>query len=275
MALWLETIGIVLVIFAGIVLGRRLSGFKGMLGLVGVIFSLAGLVGLIAAKYVVGLTTMPLVGWLTLGRPRFIILALAITVGTIPLHCRASHRACRYIICIMMIIFLLCFTVLPFLAPAVLKEHLSNIITKVDDNGICLQTRNYTCGPAAAVTAIRKLGLSAEEGEMAVHCRTSPMSGTLAWSICRAIESRYGKDGLECEYRKFETLEQLRNSGITMVAIKQTFMVDHWVTVLDVSDKAVIVADPFWGRRTITIRAFEEMWRYSGIVLQRTKPQNS
>ena len=174
-----------------------------------------------------------------------------------------------------MIIFLLCFTVLPFLVPAVLKEHLSNIVTKVDDNGICLQTRNYTCGPAAAVTAIRKLGLSAEEGEMAVHCRTSPMSGTLAWSICRAIESRYGKDGLECEYRKFETLEQLRNSGITMVAIKQTFMVDHWVTVLDVSDKAVIVADPFWGRRTITIRAFEEMWRYSGIVLQRTKPQSS
>jgi predicted double-glycine peptidase len=51
---------------------------------------------------------------------------------------------------------------LPFLVPALIKERLSNLTTRLDSNGICYQSTDYTCGPAAAVTALRRLGLQAD-----------------------------------------------------------------------------------------------------------------
>jgi hypothetical protein len=53
-----------------------------------------------------------------------------------------------------MVVVVVWFSVLPFLAPALVKGHLANLKTMVDSNGICFQTTDYTCGPAAAVTRL-------------------------------------------------------------------------------------------------------------------------
>ena len=40
---------------------------------------------------------------------------------------------------------------------------------------------------------------------------------------------------------------ELRNAGVTLAVIQLGFLVDHYVVVLEITDKAVIVADPLSG----------------------------
>jgi hypothetical protein len=136
------------------------------------------------------------------------------------------------------------FSICPFLVPALIRGHLLNLSTRVDSTGLCYQTTNYTCAPAAAVTALRRLGLTAEEGEIAVLSRTSPVAGTLPWCLYKALKGRYGADGLECQYRQFDSVGQLKDASVTLAVVKDVFLSDHCVAVLDVSDRTVTVADP-------------------------------
>jgi predicted double-glycine peptidase len=165
------------------------------------------------------------------------------------------------------------FSVLPFLVPALIKERLSNLQTKFDKNGVCRQTTGYTCGPAAAVTALGKLGLRADEGELAVLSYSSPVIGTLPSCLTSALRDRYSADGLNCQYRRFDSIDQLRNAGVTLVVVRDTFLLDHCIAVLDVSDDAIIVADPISGARLMPYKQFEKIWRFCGIVLQRNLMQ--
>ena len=46
-------------------------------------------------------------------------------------------------------------------------------------------------------------------------------------------------------------------------------LVDHYVAILEVTDREVVVGDPFSGKRVCTHEQFRKKWRYAGIVLQR------
>jgi len=166
------------------------------------------------------------------------------------------------------------FSVFPFLVPALIKNRLSNIKTRLDSNGICFQTTDYTCGPAAAVTALGKLGLSAHEGEIAVLSHTSPVAGTLPACLSSALQSHYGAAGLKCRYRRFDSIEQLRNAGVTLAMVRDSFLLDHCLAVLEVSDHTITVADPVAGKRLMSHEQFEKIWRFSGIVLERDHTQS-
>lgn len=71
----------------------------------------------------------------------------------------------------------------------------------------CLQSNDYNCGPAAAVTALRKLGLPAEEGEIAILAHTSSATGTPPDVLARALQDRYEKEGLASHYRIFHRVD--------------------------------------------------------------------
>ncbi|MCK4913734.1 MAG: hypothetical protein KAS69_03950 [Planctomycetes bacterium] len=184
------------------------------------------------------------------------------------------HRFEKPIVSTLMILFVFCFCILPLFAPALIKTDLSNIKTRINQNGICFQSKSYTCGPAAAVTALGKLGLKADEGKIAVLSRTSPITGTLPNCLSSALENLYGTSGLKCTYRYFDSLEQLKNAGITLAILKDTFISDHCVVVLEVSENLVRIADPQFGMQLIPHKQFEQMWRYSGIVLKRELTQS-
>ena len=173
-----------------------------------------------------------------------------------------------------MVVVVVWFSILPFLVPALIKEQLLNIRTRVDSNGICFQTKDYTCGPAAAVTALRRLGLPAHEGEIAVLAHSSPIAGTLPGCLSTALQNRYSADGLRCQYRYFDSLAELDNGGITLAAVRGAFLSDHCVAVLGVSERMVTVADPVLGRKLMSAEQFEKIWRFSGIVLKRDSAQN-
>jgi len=56
--------------------------------------------------------------------------------------------------------------------------------------------------------------------------------------------------------------------------VRETFLMDHCLTILDVSEDAVTVADPVTGTRLMPHGQFEKIWRFSGIVLERDSVQS-
>ena len=267
---WLETVGVVVLALLGISLGRVFSGFRRPYWPVGYFLSISLIVTLVVVRCHNSLAFMPPFSWLIAGRVKFVILCIAVTVGlTSPLR-HLPRRCEKLMVCIFMVLVVIWFSVLPFLVPALISDHLLSFETQVDSNGICLQSSYYTCGPAAAVTALKKLGFDAHEGEIAVLAHTSPVSGTLPACLCSALRSRYGADGLNCRYRYFESVGQLRDAGITLVVLRDGFLSDHCVAILGVSENMVTFADPVSGKMLMSREQFEKIWRFTGIVLKRS-----
>lgn len=266
---WIETLGIILVALLGVFLGRLFSGLRKNYWQCGLLLSFILISMMVVARFNNSLLFIPPFSWVTAGRTRFVILAFAVTTGlTTPLS-RLPRKCEKFTIGFLMTVVVFWFSVLPFLVPALIKEELRNLKTVVNPNGVCLQSTGYTCGPAAAVTALTKLGVTADEGEIAVLSHTSPVAGTLPTCLSSALQKRYGNEGLKCQYRNFNSINQLRNAGITLAVVKDGLINSHCVTVLGVTDDMVTVADPVWGRTLMSYKEFEKVWRFSGIVLKR------
>lgn len=272
---WLETIGVIFVALLGVLLGKLFSCFrKPYFWSWGYLVPFILIAMLVVTRFNHALPFVPPFSWVTAGRTRFIILAFAVTMGlTTPLS-RLPRKFERITIGLMMAVVVVWFSVLPFLLPALIKDDLSNLETTVNSNGICFQSKAYTCGPAAAVTALRRLGLSASEGEIAVLSYTSPVAGTLPTCLSSALQDRYGAEGLKSQYRYFDSINQLRNAGITLAVISTGFMSSHCVAVLGVSDHIITIADPVVGRMLMSHEQFEKVWQFSGIVLKRESTQS-
>jgi hypothetical protein len=271
---WLETVGIILVALLGVFLGKVFSRPRKAYWIAGYFLSFLLILFLIITRCSNSLAFVPLFVWITAGRVKFVIFSLAVTMGlTTPLS-RMPYKFEKVAIYILMVIVVVWFSVLPFLVPALIEGHLASLTTRVDSNGICFQSTDYTCAPAAAVTALRKLGLPAYEGEIAILSHTSPVTGTLPGCLQAALRNRYGTEGLSCQYRRFDSIAQLRDGGITLAVVRNAFLSDHCVAVLEVSDRMITVADPVVGKKLLSHKQFEEIWRFSGIVLWR-KPSLS
>jgi hypothetical protein len=266
---WLETAGVVLVALLGISLGRVFSGLRKSYWLLGYFLPFSLVMIMVLTRYNNELHFVRPFSWIVAGRIKFVILSFAVTMGlTVPLS-RLTRKFEKILICILMAGVVIWFSVLPFLVPALIKDHLSNIQTRLSYNGVCFQSTNYTCGPAAAVTALGKLGLSAKEGEIAVLSHTSPVAGTLPACLSSALQNRYGAAGLKCKYRHFDSIEQLKNAGLTLAMVRNSFLIDHCLAVLEVTDNTITVADPMSGMMLIPRERFRKIWRFSGIVLER------
>jgi predicted double-glycine peptidase len=266
---WLETLGVVLIAVFGVVAGRIFSRFRKPYWVLGYILPSVLIAMLAMLRFKSNLYFVSPFSWIAAGRVRYVVLSLAVSMGlTVPLS-RLPYKFEKLIVCVLMAGFVSWFSVLPFLMPALIKERLSNLQTKFDKNGICRQTTDYTCGPAAAVTALGKLGLRANEGELAVLSYSSPVTGTLPECLSSALQDRYSAEGLSCRYRRFDSIAQLKNAGITLALVREAFLMDHCLAVLEVTDEAVTVADPVTGTRLMPYEQFEKIWRFSGIVLQR------
>lgn len=271
---WVETVGVVFVALFGVYLGRIFSRLSKPYWTLGYLFPCLIISILVLARCFNTMNFVQPFCWITAGRVRFVVLSLAVSMGlTVPLS-RLPRNFEKLLVCIFMAGFVTWFSVFPFLAPALVRNQLSHLRTRLDSDGICRQTTYYTCGPAAAVTALGKLGLSADEGELAVLSYSSPFIGTLPACLSSALQNRYGAAGLRCKYRSFSSIDQLRDSGVTLVVVKDAFLTDHCLAVLEVTDYMVVVADPVTGTKSVPREQFEKVWRFSGIVLERDSSQS-
>jgi hypothetical protein len=96
------------------------------------------------------------------------------------------------------------------------------------------------------------------------------MTGTEPDILAEVLQQKYGKDGLIAEYRPFKSISELKQAGLTLAVVKYGFMVDHYVTVLEVTDSEVIIGDPLNGLDRMSCEEFRQKWRFVGIVLKRS-----
>lgn len=269
---YLEVVGIIGLVFVGLLLGSISSRLRKPYWLIGYFVSLALVSLLVAGRCVYGLNFIHPFDMLLASRFRFVILALAVTIGLTTPLARLPHRIERILVCALMSVVLTWFCIMPFLAPVLVRDYLASLRSNVNSQGVCFQSTDYTCGPAAAATALRKLGFEAEEGRLAILAHSSPIIGTLPRCLADALNKEYADQGLNCSFRRFDSIDQLKQADITLVVVKNRFLSDHCAAVLEVRDDVIILADPVQGSDVITREQFAGIWRFSGITLNRTQP---
>jgi hypothetical protein len=204
-----------------------------------------------------------------LGRKKFAIMGFVVAlILTTPLS-RLPKKRDRMVVCLLMSVMIFSATIWPFITPALARKELAKLETIINADGVCIQTTDYTCGPAAAVTALRHLGINADEGKLAILSETSSIEGTAPDLLAESLQKVYGKDGLIVECRPFKDISELKQAGLTLAVIKYNIFEDHWVAVLQVTDSQVVVGDPLGGLVKMSYDEFQQKWRFIGIVLKR------
>jgi len=273
MNLWFGAGMAVFCALAGVGVGWGLSRLREPYWLIGYFVPLGLILGYAVASHFPTMMFVPPFSWFTMGMKKFAAFGFIATfLLTTPLS-RVPRRRVRIAIAILMAVMVLCLSIGPFVAAMIDRTQLRQMTTRFDENGICIQSSDYTCGPAAAVTALRRLGLPAEEGQIGILSCTSFQEGTSADMLAEALEKEYGKEGLMVKCRGFKDLSELKQAGLTLAVIKYGIMVDHWVTVLEVTESEVVVGDPSGGLSRWTRAGFLKRWRFVGIVLGREQRQ--
>jgi hypothetical protein len=257
-----------LAVIAGVIAGRTFSSLKNPHWSWGYLVSLA-IIGLLLFSTYVNISAFASAfAWFSGGQARFIVIGFAVTMGSMTLLGRLKRPLLKTVVVTAMIGAVIWGAMLPLFMPVLMKENLAKLQTKMDADNVCVQSTAYTCGPAAAVTALRRLGLTAHEGEMAILSHSSPISGTLPWCLYKAIKNRYASEGLDCHLRHFDSVSQLREAEVTLAVVKDAFLLDHCVAVIEVDDDTVTIADPVLGQMKMSHKDFESVWRFYGIALK-------
>ena len=266
---WLESAAVTFLAVAGVLLGRWFSRLPKPYWTFGYFIPLTLIVIYGVAARNPALTLDAPISWMMMGRNKFAVIGFVATMVLATPLSRLTVKRARVLVAVLMVVIVSALSVWPFLAPAFNRSYLSRLQTRMDADGICRQSNDYNCGPAAAVTALRKLGFAAEEGEIAILAHTSTATGTPPDILARALQERYAKDGLLSEYRVFKSVDELKNAGLTLAVIKHSFMLDHYVTVFAVTNNHVLVGDPMKGKMELPRAEFEKRWRFVGVTLRR------
>jgi predicted double-glycine peptidase len=211
----------------------------------------------------------PPISWMMLGRAKFASIGFIAAAMLATIIMKLPGRRDRIALGCLGLLVVLLASVWPFLAPAFNHDYLASLTTRMDADGVCLQNTAYTCGPASAVTALRKLGFTADEGQIAILAHTSVAIGTPPDILAGTLADHYSQRGLVCVYRRFKNLDELKNAGLTLAVIKFNLVLDHYVTVLSVTDDAVTIGDPLNGLNKLSPAEFAAIWRFEGVVLSR------
>jgi len=264
---WAESLVVAVIALLAFLLGRWFSRLPKPYWLIGYFIPLGIILLYCIAIFEPQLTMIPPLSWMLIGRSRFVCFNFITTmVLSAPLG-RLPQKRNRMVVCLLIVV-LTSVSVVPFLAPAFNRSYLAGLKTRVDPDGVCRQNNEYTCGPAAAVTALRKLGFPAKEGEIAILAHTTSLTGTEPDVLANVLRQRYGAAGLTAEYRAFKNIQELKDAGLTIAILKFNALQDHCVTIFGVQTNGVSVADPLTGLNIVPKEEFEEKWQFVGIVLR-------
>ena len=130
------------------------------------------------------------------------------------------------------------------------------------------QTQDYSCVPAASATALRMLGLSASEGEMAELTETRAGSGATLLRALNGLQARLKHTGIDAKLLEpdYDMLMRLQPPILTPVQYETARL--HMVTIVEVRPHAVLVADPQAGLEFLSRRQFEDIYRGQVIAFE-------
>ena len=150
LAPWLESLGVAFIALLGFMLGRWSSRLPKPYWLVAYVIPLGLITLYCLAAFEPAVAMVPPVSWMTIGRSRFVTFNFVATMLlSAPLH-RLPQKRNRVVVCVLICV-LTGVAIVPFLAPAFNRGYLAGLKTRIDADGVCRQSNEYTCGPAAAV----------------------------------------------------------------------------------------------------------------------------
>ena len=266
---WLAALLTLAAAGAGAELGMAASRLPRHWWLLGYLVPLAVIVAFAVAVRRPEWALHPLVAWVFVGRWKLALMATVVAMIFSALVPRLPQARERRALGILVAVAVLYFSLWPAVAMASNRSFLAALPTRIPTDGICRQSTDYTCGPAAAVTGLHRLGIKAGEGELALLAGTSSATGTPPDVLAQVLNQRFGKAGVQAELRRFRSVDELRNAGVTLVIVKFGLFLDHWLTVLEVNDREVVVGDPISGEARLTHADFRERWRFIGVTLRR------
>jgi hypothetical protein len=233
------------------------------------VISLTVLVATAVSLNVERLAFVPPTSWLVGASARWITLSLAgaMTLGV--LAAKVPKQDQRRALLILTGVVILRSGTLPFIGPLLTRGELRTMKTHVNRGDVCLQSTGYTCGPAAAVTALRRLGLHAEEGELGLMCGTDFFFGTADDRLAAELAEHYGEEGLIVAHRYVESIDELRLWPVAIAVIHFNMFIDHYVTVLAFHGDKVTIADPLGGEEELSVEELEKKWNHAAILLKR------
>jgi hypothetical protein len=263
---------IILVAVAGAAAGWRTGKVRSQWWLIGFFAPLALVMSITAVRHFPMLRLYLPMHPLVAGSNEFFLLALAGPVMIFSLMPRLPRKNTRWLLGTLCAIWIGWFCDARFIAPYLNREMLLNLQTQIDPEGVCLQTTDFTCGPAAAVTALRQLGIHSLEGEMAVLLHTSRAGGTEPDLATEYLNERYGPEGIHCEYRVARSIAELPANAQILAVIKYTFFNDHVVELTHDGAGHVTVRDPITGTKSDTVQEFDKKFRGEAVVITRAAP---
>lgn len=264
----LETIGVLvlacLMAFAGWKITRR----EGKAWIVSFFLALPFVLFVILLNRIPILVYSTALAWVAQGRVEFMIMATCMPFIFGLLIPRLSNKRQRFVVGLFVVIGTGYFIIMPFLDPVIVYAQMKDGKALMIDD-VYIQSTNFTCGAASAVTALRQFGIEAVEAEMALAASTSRAWGTSEHMLAGAIERMYSKEGIHCEVRTFDEPTELIGLCPVIVIVKYRPLVDHYVTVLEADKKSVLIGDPLAGKERLTHEEFTEKWRQIGIVISK------
>jgi predicted double-glycine peptidase len=265
----LQSIGVMGLALAGGLIGAWFGRRRGPIWTLGFILPLIVIlmIGMTRRWYPLGLQ-VPFC-WLVAGRTEFALIAPLASMLMLTPIVRMPAARLRTMVCVFVGLFVVQSSVMPFLMPAMQRDELAKLTTSIPADGVCRQSTDYTCGPAAAVTALRALGIQAGEGEIAVLAHTSRSTGTEPDVLADALQCHYADKNLTCTYQAFHSAADLPTDRPIIALIRYRVLVDHYVTVLEVEKNQLLIGDPLCGLTHESFADFEQTWRNVGIVIGR------
>ena len=266
---WIETIGVIGLAAGAAVAAHRLAQLPRRYSITAYAFSGLVLLMLWLGRTHSDLAFIPPVAWVNVGRTKFALVAVVPILLLLPLFRRLPHRRVRFFGGMFLVLVVSLYAVWPFAASALNRKELLAMPTRLDEDGVCMQSTDYTCGPAAAVTALRQFGLYGQEGRIAVASFSSSAIGTPPDLLCEGLQKLYSRQGLKSELRYFRSLAELPAGQPVLAVIKYKLTEDHYVVILEVTPDYVVVADSNLGKVAYHHEYFMERWRKLGIVMSR------
>ena len=266
---WIESLGIVAISLISAKVGIVLAKRPGHAWLWGYFIPMTIITVFGATRVHPELRLLAPWNWITNGRMQFGVVAPTTALLFATLAAKVQKRREKSAMGLLAVMIILTTSIWPFIAPAFNRDFLRKTQTRLDSHGICLQSTDYTCGPAAAVTALRRMGFDAEEGSIAIAAGTSQACGTPPDILAEKLDAIYSGQGLYSRFKVFKSVDELASDGITLAVIKFGFLVDHYVAVLEVQPDYLVVGDPAIGLRKFKRSEFEKDWKKIGVLLRR------
>lgn len=265
----LNALIVIVLSIVGFITGLKISKKKKSLWIPSFIGSFTIVILIALGRQFITLTFVPPISWLMHGTTEYFLFAPLCAIMIVSPFSTFKGKPKKALYIIVMCLGIAYMSLTPFVLPLLLKSKHEKIPTVINKDGVCLQRTLYTCGPASSVTALGKLGIEAEEGELAILVNTTFMTGTPPDILSATLNEKYGQSGIKTEYRKFENINELKQAGMTLVILHLSHFVDHYITVFEVTDDKVIVGDPLSGKVELPHDDFLRQWRNVGITIKR------